>query len=89
MPKKLKEKIEEISSLGAENELRLPHIELCSNCEAGVEGCAGIIEYDESLVRLNCKSVTVKFSGSRLSIGNLSGGFISVNGKISSVEFEN
>ncbi len=89
MPKKLKEKIEEISLLGAENELRLPHIELCSNREANVEGCVGIIEYDENVVRLNCKNITVKFSGDRLSIGNLSGGFISVSGEIVAVEFGN
>ena len=89
MPKNLKEKIEELSSLGAENELCLPHIELCSNREARVEGCVGIIEYDKNLVRLNCKSVTVKFSGDCLSIGNLSGGFISVSGEIVAVEFGN
>lgn len=87
MQKNLKEKIEELSSLGAENELCLPHIELCSNREATVEGCAGIIEYDENTVKLNCKKVTVKFSGCFLCISNLSAGRICVSGEIVSIEF--
>jgi len=87
LQKNFKEKFEELSSLGAENELRLPHIELCSNREATVEGCVGIIEYDKNIVRLNCKSVTVKFSGDCLCISNLSAGRICVSGEIVLLEF--
>ena len=87
MQKRFKEKFEEITALGAENELRLPHIELCSNREATVEGCVGIIEYDRNFVRLNCKSVTLKFTGDCLCIGNLSAGVITVSGDIVSLEF--
>ena len=89
MPRNLKEKIEELSSLGAENELCLPHIELCSNREATVEGCCGIIEYDETTVKLNCKNVTVKISGCSLCISGLSAGRVGIGGEIISLEFGN
>ncbi len=87
MPKKLRGRIEELAALGAENELRLPHIELSSNREATVEGSCGIIEYDQSVVRLNCRGITVKFSGDCLCINNLSCDRVSVTGDIVSLEF--
>ena len=86
MPKKLRGRIEELAALGAENELRLPHIELSSNREATVEGSCGIIEYDQSVVRLNCRGITVKFSGDCLCINNLSADRVSVTGDIVSLE---
>lgn len=87
MQKNLREKLEELSSLGSENELRMPHIELCSNREVTVEGCVGIIEYTCDFVRLNCRNVTLKLCGDELCLGKLSGGCISVSGKIVSIEF--
>lgn len=66
---------------------RLPHIEFNSNCYACVEGCKGIIEYDGSVVRINCGDILVKFCGDNLSIRALSTDRISVNGIILSVEF--
>lgn len=87
MAKNIRGKIEQLSSLGAESELRLPHIELSSNREATVEGSCGIIEYDKNIVRLNCRGITVKFSGDCLCIGNLSGDRVSVTGDIVALEF--
>ncbi|MCI7334277.1 MAG: YabP/YqfC family sporulation protein [Oscillospiraceae bacterium] len=87
MPKNIRGRIEELSALGAENELLLPHIELSSNREATVEGSCGIIEYDKSVVRLNCRGITVKFSGDCLCINNLSGDRVSVTGDILALEF--
>lgn len=87
MQRRIKEKIEELSSLGSGNELCMPHIELFSNREANVEGCLGIIEYDSSLIRVNCRGITVKFSGDGLCINNMTDGLACVTGTIVSVEF--
>ncbi len=87
MQKRLIEKFEELSSLGCVNELCLPHIALFSNREASVEGCRGIIEYDSNTIRLNCRGITVKFSGDNLCINNMNDGLACVTGTIVSVEF--
>lgn len=89
VPKNLKEKMEELACAGTGNELRLPHIELDSNREATVEGCFGIIEYESSFVRLNCRGITVKFSGDGICINNLSNGLVCVTGQFVSIEFGN
>ena len=87
MPKNIRGRIEELTLLGSENELCLPHIELSSNREATVEGSCRIIEYDKNIVRLNCRGITVKFSGDCLCINNLSGDRLSVTGDIVALEF--
>lgn len=87
MQKRLKEKINELSSLGCGNELCLPHIELFSNREASVEGCLGIIEYDKNFIKLNCRGITVRFSGDDLCLNNMNDGLVSIIGTIVSVEF--
>ena len=87
MQKLIKQKIQELSSLGSGNELCMPHIELFSNREANVEGCLGIIEYDSSLIKLNCSGITVKFSGDSMCINNMNEGLACVTGTIVSVEF--
>ncbi len=87
MQKRIKERIEELSSLGSGNELCMPHIELFSNREVNIEGCLGIIEYNSSLIKLNCRGMTVKFNGDNLCIGNMNDGLACVTGTIVSVEF--
>lgn len=68
-------------------ELLLPHIELCSQSRAIVEGCKGILEYSNEAVRLNCKTVIVSFSGENLSLCTLCDETVTVTGRIGSVSF--
>lgn len=68
-------------------ELITPHIELCSEKRAVVEGCKGVLQYDCDSVRLNCKTVIVSFTGENLSLCTLSDETITVTGKISSISF--
>lgn len=86
MLKKVKRQLEVISPLETA-ELLTPHIELCSNKEAYIEGCAGIIEYNSSLVRINCKDLIVKMSGTELTIRSDTADRISVSGNIISLDF--
>lgn len=68
-------------------ELMMPHIELCSDKRAVVEGCKGVLQYDCDNVRLNCRTLIVSFSGENLSLCTLSEETITVTGKISGLSF--
>lgn len=86
MLKKVKRQLDDISPLETA-ELLTPHIDLCSNREVYVEGCAGIVEYNSSLVRINCKGILLKITGSDLTIKSDSTERISIFGTVLSLEF--
>jgi len=79
-----------------ENMLELPaglisgsaHIELMGNREAIVDGCRGVLAYDENLVRLNAGNCIVKITGRSLNIKNLTQTQAIVEGFFLSLEFE-
>ena len=83
--KKKKSVITELNEF-SENDL-LPHIEFDSDRKAVVEGSKGVIEYNENVVRINCKNVCLKFCGHELNITALSPDRISVTGRITAFEF--
>lgn len=87
MSKRIREKIEVIPT-DTLPELIMPHIDLCSNCHAVVEGCKGILEYDSDKVKLNCGAKIVTFLGTRLSITALFSEQITVSGVINQISFE-
>ena len=68
-------------------ELITPHIELCSQSRAIVEGCKGILQYTSDTVRLNCKNVIVSFCVENLSLCTLNDETITVTGKISCINY--
>ena len=86
MLKKVKRQLEDISPLETA-ELLTPHIDLCSNKEAYIEGCAGIVEYNSCLVRINCKGLILRITGNDLTIKSDSTERISVYGTIISLDF--
>ncbi|MGN1443986.1 MAG: YabP/YqfC family sporulation protein [Acutalibacteraceae bacterium] len=87
MDKDKKKKITDFGFLDPSEEFETPHIELCSNKAATVEGCRGIIEYCETTVRINCGNVVVKLCGDCLGISSPSTDTIAVRGNIVAVEF--
>lgn len=68
-------------------ELLTPHIELCSDRRAVVDGCKGILEYSNESIKLNCKDKTVSFLGTDLSLCTLCNEQITVTGKICEISF--
>ena len=84
MTKGFKEKIERFAP-DELPELIIPHIELCADKRAIVEGCKGVLSYSDTLISLNCKNMTVSFSGTELSLFELNEGKITVKGKITDV----
>jgi len=62
-------------------------IELAGNTEAVVTGCAGVLEYDENIIRLAGRKISVKFAGRRLQLKALTHDSAIIEGFIMSMEF--
>ena len=62
-------------------------IELSGNTEAIVAGCTGVLEYDETTVRLSGNKMTVKFTGRGLQLKALDQNSAIIEGYILNVEF--
>ena len=63
------------------------HIELSSNREATVDGCKGVMEYEECRIKLNIGSGSVTFCGRGLEITNLIGNQAVIAGFITGLEY--
>lgn len=84
---KVAEKLEEafrfpVGSLG--NEVR---IELSGNRQALVEGCCGIVKYDEDGVELRTVGGVVRLLGRELCMNSLNPVCAMITGRLLSVEF--
>lgn len=99
MSAKKAKRIKEKNATGAEvfgRALDLPpgiltggvHISLLGNKEVTVEGCRGVLEYDDALIKLNIGSGTVTFCGQRLRIVNLDRDHTRISGKIETVTYD-
>ncbi|MBE6785095.1 MAG: hypothetical protein E7538_02510 [Ruminococcaceae bacterium] len=64
-----------------------PIIELTSNREAIIEGCSGIVEYNDGKAAVSCKSLLIAFEGTDISLKTLSGDCVSVTGTFSAISF--
>lgn len=87
MSKRIRERIDEFAP-AAIPELIMPHIELCSDARATVDGCKGILEYSCDAVKLNCNEKTVSFYGKGLCITALCLQQITVTGSIKEIKIE-
>ncbi len=65
------------------------YIEIVSNCCALVDGCKSVLEYDNSIIKLNLGKNAVCFRGNSLTIKSLAMEQAMVEGFIVSVEFCN
>lgn len=65
----------------------IAHIELAGNREAVVDGCQGVLEYDESVIKLTTGKMVVKFTGRSLQIKVLTHDSAVINGFITNMEF--
>lgn len=62
-------------------------IVLSGNYEAVLDGCQGVIEYEDSYIKLNIGGKLVKFTGSKLQIRCMTGENVILDGEIQSIEF--
>lgn len=65
----------------------MPQIELVGNREAIIEGCTGVLEYDDGVVKLGAGRLTVRFTGRDLQIKCMNGEQTVVVGYILTIEF--
>jgi sporulation protein YqfC len=63
------------------------HMELNGNREAVVEGCGGVLEYDETVVRVRTPNHVIRFTGRGLTIRCLTADALVVTGYITGIEF--
>lgn len=65
----------------------IPQLELAGNREAVVDGCQGILEYDENLIKLTTGKMSIKFTGRNLQVKVLTHDSAVISGFILSIEF--
>lgn len=67
--------------------LGIPQIELAGNREAVIDGCQGILEYDENIIKLTTGKMSIKFTGRGLQIKILTHDSAVIEGFIGNIEF--
>jgi len=65
----------------------MPQIELSGNREALVDGCQGVLEYDDTVIKLSTGKMSVMFTGRSLQIKVLTHNSAIVGGYITGIEF--
>ncbi len=85
----IKNKLKKAIEVPIENFKNTSRIEIIGNNEGLVEGCTGILEYDENIIRVSTKKFEVKFVGDNLNLKCLTPENIIVQGSIFSVDFIN
>lgn len=63
------------------------HMELNGNREAVVEGCGGVLEYDDTVVRVRTPDRSCALTGRGLAIRCLTADSLVVTGYITGIEF--
>lgn len=83
----LSERVEKVLELPVGSLTGAARIEMTSNRRAVVEGCQGIVEYADDVVRMQTGSGLIRFTGRSLSISCLTEDSAVVEGIILSLEF--
>lgn len=65
----------------------MANIELSGNREAIVDGCSGIVQYDDEVIKLATGKLVACFYGNRLTIRTLTADQAVIEGEIISIEF--
>lgn len=68
--------------------LDLPYMELTGNQEVKIEGCKGVLSYDEDCVRVNTPGIIICLKGRSLCLKSLSPTCLVIEGFITSLEFD-
>ncbi|MBR3552724.1 MAG: YabP/YqfC family sporulation protein [Clostridia bacterium] len=74
------------AALETEALLQTPQVTLLRNSEAIVEGCAGVLRYDETAVTLNCPPLMLELTGFDLRLDRLQNGDLRVSGTVTALQ---
>lgn len=64
-----------------------PKLETLGNREIIVEGCKGVVEYSESLIKLNTGKLIMGFKGTEMLIQSFDNGVAVIKGIITEITF--
>lgn len=85
--KKITERVEHILELPVGSLSDAVRIEIMGNRRAVIDGCHGIVEYSDGLIRLQSGDGMIRFTGSSLSISCLTEDSAVIEGVITSLEY--
>lgn len=80
-------KVRETFDVPEETFHNLSQMQLVSNREAVIEGCRGVLEYDDTIIRIGTDKLEIKFRGDGLTLRCLNSDNIVVEGTILMIEF--
>ncbi len=86
-PGALSERVEHMLELPVGSLSGAVRIELLGNQRAIVDGCRGIVEYSDGLIRMQTGSGMIRFTGNVLSISCLTEDSAVIEGSILSLEY--
>ena len=64
-----------------------PKIEMSGNREIVIDGCKGVVEYGENLIKLTLGERVLTLYGSELVIASFDSGIAVINGQIGDISF--
>ena len=74
------------AALEAEPAVQTPQVTLLRNKEAIIEGCTGVLRYDETAAALNCPPLILELTGFDLQLDRLQNGDLRVSGTLTAVQ---
>lgn len=72
---------------GPDLHLNEAKIEMLSNREIIIDGCKGVVEYDENLIKLNIGELTLGIAGDEMLIDSFDSGVAVIRGKFAEISF--
>lgn len=84
---KIKEKVADVLELPREVVLNVPKLTMVGSRNLMIENYKGIIEYDNTLIRVNTGTGMIRITGERLFLKEITSEDIMVDGEIKSLEF--
>ena len=81
------QRVEQVLELPSGSLCGAARVELSGNRRAVVDGCRGILEYEDGIIRLNTTSGIIRFIGRDLSMSCLNEDSAVVSGYILSLEY--
>lgn len=85
--KSFREKLSDAVDIPPESLYRFTHMQILGNREIVLEGCKGILEYDDHLIRVGTKTMEIGFWGNQLTLKCLNNDNIIIEGSMERIEF--
>lgn len=84
----LKERVAELSELPKDVVMGMPVLTVMGQTELSLENYRGIIEYTDTLIRVQIKGGQIRVTGKRLQVASYTNDEMKVNGYIQSIEYQ-